>query len=350
MSPMFSRWALRLVLVAAVGGVGSAAAGPFTGMVVFGDSLSDSGNNAAAGLYDPAQVVTGNTYVPSFTYGPAATYSNGSVWASYAAATLGISLTPSLAGGTNFAMGGATTGTPGSGPGGFPFSLMMQVGAFSSVAQPPAMLADVLFVVAGGGNNARRAMELIAAPGADVPKILSDTADSFAADSLAMVQTLQLLGAQHIVVWNVPDLGLAPAVGAGGPPAIGLGNLLASMMNAELSADLAGMGGVQIFDLFGFGHSVDGDPAAFGMSNVKDACGAVSGADCDKYAYWDGIHPTTALHRALAKSVLASVGIPEPGAFALAALALFVLGASRVRTSRIRCETRMRAHGVSSGS
>jgi outer membrane lipase/esterase len=53
-----------------------AGASPYTSMVVFGDSLSDNGNNAALGLYAPGQVITGNTYVPTNTYarlGPTAT-------------------------------------------------------------------------------------------------------------------------------------------------------------------------------------------------------------------------------------------------------------------------------------
>ena len=44
-----------------------ATAGLYNSMVVFGDSLSDSGNNAAAGLFDPNQVITGNTYIPTNT-------------------------------------------------------------------------------------------------------------------------------------------------------------------------------------------------------------------------------------------------------------------------------------------
>ena len=79
----------------------------YDGFVVFGDSLSDSGNNALAGLYDPTQVVTGNTYVPSATYAPAMTYTNGPVWATYFGSLLGVPILPSLAGGTDFAFGGA---------------------------------------------------------------------------------------------------------------------------------------------------------------------------------------------------------------------------------------------------
>jgi outer membrane lipase/esterase len=45
-----------------------AGAALYSSLVVFGDSLSDSGNNALLGLYDPTQIVTGNAYVPSKTY------------------------------------------------------------------------------------------------------------------------------------------------------------------------------------------------------------------------------------------------------------------------------------------
>jgi outer membrane lipase/esterase len=38
-----------------------ASAGPYSALVVFGDSVSDNGNNALAGLFDPAQMITGNT-------------------------------------------------------------------------------------------------------------------------------------------------------------------------------------------------------------------------------------------------------------------------------------------------
>ena len=111
--------ALALV-VAALAAV-PASAGPYDTFVVFGDSLSDNGNNAAAGLFDPLQVITGNTYIPSNTYAPH-TYSNGPVWASDFAAMIGLPLGPSLAGGTDFAFGGATTGTAGSGPGTSPIA------------------------------------------------------------------------------------------------------------------------------------------------------------------------------------------------------------------------------------
>ena len=63
-------------------------------------------------------------YIPNNTYAPAGTYSNGPVWVSYFASMIGVPLSPSLAGGNNFASGGARIATPGSGAGGYPYSLL----------------------------------------------------------------------------------------------------------------------------------------------------------------------------------------------------------------------------------
>jgi len=320
-----NRSSFRFLLSAAVvalsaGAVASVEAAPYTSLVVLGDSLSDNGNNALAGLYDPAQVVSGNTYVPSSTYAPAMTYTNGPVWASYFAGLLGVPLLPSLAGGTDFAFGGATTGTPGSGPGGFPYSLLTQTTQYLTVAGNVAP-ASALYVVAGGGNNARAALGAVAG-GANPATTAAATAASFAADVGSIVDQLQAAGAQHIVVWNTPNLGLAPAVSAAGAAAFG--SFLAGTMNGALATRLAGEAGVSIFDAYGFGTTLAANPAAFGFTNVTDACGAAAGADCSKYAYWDGIHPTTAVHAAVANAMLVAV-IPEPETYALFALGLAVV-------------------------
>ncbi len=44
--------------------------------------------------------------------------------------------------------------------------------------------------------------------------------------------------------------------------------------------------------IFGLGTAIALDPSAFGFTNVTDACGAIVGANCSTYEYWDGIHPT----------------------------------------------------------
>jgi outer membrane lipase/esterase len=47
------------VVALAAGAVAPVQAAAYSSVVIFGDSLSDNGNNALAGLYDPSQVVTG---------------------------------------------------------------------------------------------------------------------------------------------------------------------------------------------------------------------------------------------------------------------------------------------------
>ena len=51
---------------------------PFSSMVIFGDSISDSGNNAAA-IGAQTQTVTDNSYIPTFPYAPGTNYCNGDV-------------------------------------------------------------------------------------------------------------------------------------------------------------------------------------------------------------------------------------------------------------------------------
>ena len=77
----------------------SASATPWNALVVFGDSLSDAGN---------AFALSGGLFPPSPPY--AERFSNGPVAAEYLAGHLGVPLTRSSAGGTDFAVAGATTG------------------------------------------------------------------------------------------------------------------------------------------------------------------------------------------------------------------------------------------------
>jgi len=306
---------------------GPANAGPYSALVVFGDSLSDNGNNMLAGLYAPGQVITGNTYVPSSTY-LAGTYSNGPVWASDFATMIGVPLLPSLGGGSDFAFGGATTGTPGTGPGGFPYSLLVQTGQYlgttGNVASPTA-----LYVVAGGGNDVRAALDAIGG-GAPLDATVAATAASFAANVGTIVDQLQAAGAQHIVVWDTPNVGLAPAVAAGGGAT--LGTFLAGTMNAALATRLSGEAGVSTFDIFGLGTAIALNPALYGFTNVSDACGAIALANCGQYAYWDGIHPTAAAHRVIAEAfAVAAVPVPEPETWLLLIAGLAALGGTARR-------------------
>lgn len=84
----------------------SALALPYSNLVVFGDSLADSGNNyLATGGAKTAVPLSGPT-VPIYPYASGRD-SNGPVWTEYFANSLGLGLAPSLLGGNNYAFGGA---------------------------------------------------------------------------------------------------------------------------------------------------------------------------------------------------------------------------------------------------
>jgi phospholipase/lecithinase/hemolysin len=98
-------------------------------------------------------------------------------------------------------------------------------------------------------------------------------------------------------------------------------------MNAALFSHLAGVADVSIFDIYGLGTSIFNDPAAFGFTNVTDACGAVAGANCNTYEYWDGIHPTAAAHMVIADAFLTATGaVPETSTWAMMILGFAGVG------------------------
>ena len=309
-------------LFAAVGLVAaSTAQAAYSNMFVFGDSLSDSGNNAIAIGTDPDQVITGNTYIPTKPYA-SGNYTNSTTWAQRLAGRTGVSALPSLAGGPNFAFGGAETSYQNPNTGGFPPSLTTQtqmfLGATGGVAPGSA-----LYVVAGGGNNARSALEQIAG-GADIQLTIEAAALQYAFDIGNIVDQLQSAGAKDIIVWNTPNVGLAPAILAGGAGASFLGSQLSGAMNLALAARLFGESDVKTFDLFGLQNSFVADPGAYGFDNVTDACGALADCKPSKYLFWDGIHPTSRGHQLVSNAMFA-LAVPEPATYAMTLMGVAVL-------------------------
>jgi len=238
--------ACLLVFAAAIH-VAPVHAAPINGLVIIGDSLSDPGNNALA-MGSTASVnvtlqseITSNAFIPTYPYASSFQYSNGNVWAYQFATTLGLSSQvagPVLGGGlgANYASGGAATGPLNSGS--IPPNLLTQTASYISTLGSAQAPADSLYVVAGGGNNARDALAEIAG-GADPTATITATAVQFAADIGSIVDSLQGKGAANIVVWDVPNMGLAPAIVASGPTAVTLGTMLAQSMNNALTNRLA---------------------------------------------------------------------------------------------------------------
>src|SRR6266852_4253287 len=88
----------------------SSASAGYSSLFIFGDSLSDSGNNAVILAPNVTPVpISGNSFIPTFPYA-SGHYTNGQVWAQTFASAFGLSANPSVLGGTDYAFGGATTG------------------------------------------------------------------------------------------------------------------------------------------------------------------------------------------------------------------------------------------------
>lgn len=232
----------------------------FDRMVVFGDSLSDNGN--------------------------AGRFSNGPVWVEYLAERLGLPLTPSLAGGSNHAVGGALL-DPRSGP----TSLRAQATAY---LRAPRQDERILYIVYGGAND------LLAAIGSPRPQ---PTVEAAAASLRSIVADLARQGATDILVPNLPGLGITPAVRAYGSLAVEAADVLARSFNDALDRDFSGLAGADGWrlyrlDVWQMAERVRADPGASGFVDIATPCSPHR--RCEGYLFWDGIHPTTEAHRRLA--------------------------------------------------
>jgi outer membrane lipase/esterase len=295
---------------------------PYSSLVVFGDSLADSGNNAIAlGPNRTPTPIASPDFIPTLPYA-LNRYSNGPVWVEQFAIKLGLNAAPSLLGGTNYAFGGAETGPAGS-P--FPFSLTDQVEMYLGGG---AADSNALFVVAGGGNDARAAIAT-AAGGGDPTAIIN----AYVQNVAAILTRLSNAGAQNILFVNVPNVGLTPALQAADiviPGAAAGASAISAEMNLGASSVFAGLlptlsADINLFDFYSLVTNAVANPGAYGLTDGTTACAAVLAciANPDSTLFWDGIHPTTAGHARIAQAVFATV-IPEPSSLALVLVVGFI--------------------------
>lgn len=304
MSLSFSfKRALKLALVlASLSAV--AHAGPYSSVVVYGDSLSDNGN-----LY----AVTGQPLAPPYYPGR---QSNGPVAVEQLAAALGTPL-------HDFAWIGATTGIGNYFDGGTPttsgFASLpgMQVQFAATQASLGPYVASGLFVVWGGPDDFLSPSPLDLTPAAVISRAVGD--------ELGIVASLELLGVHSILVPGMADLGLTPYIQSLGPVAAAQMSAVTDAFNAALLSSLPP--GVFFYDTAALVRSAVAHPEAYGFTNVTDPCivGATLCADPSQYLFVDDFHPTTAAHQFVANGFLAAV-VPEPETYALMLAGLGFLG------------------------
>ena len=190
-------------------------------MYVFGDSLSDTGNVSLATL----------GLVPVAPYADRS-FSNGPVWAQDLAQSLHLpALQPSLAGGTDFAYGGAMTGqTPAHTLN--PTDFASQYGQF--LTQVPSPQAGALYAVWIGSNDV---LDITNNSLVDAGQQQADVSAAVN-NEVSVIGGLAAHGAQNLLVLNVPDLGKTPDEIARGPAVAQSATALASLYDSELATAL----------------------------------------------------------------------------------------------------------------
>ncbi|MER3434859.1 MAG: GDSL family lipase [Leptolyngbya sp. ERB_1_1] len=238
---------------------------PIDQLYIFGDSLSDVGNvfRATGGQVPAAPYFQGR-------------HSNGRVWVEELAAKLNLPNDRVK----NFAWGGATTGLNGLNqvPG-----VLAQVEAF--IQTRPKVDPQALFVIWAGAND----------------YLFSTETPNTSIDNLnRSLQSLLQFGAKRFLVANLPDLGKLPATRTTEASqrltkiAIDYNQALKATLDQLQKPDLA----IAELDVFNLYQTAIQNPQQFGFTNVTNAC-LGSSANCDRFLFWDGIHPTTAAHKVL---------------------------------------------------
>ena len=283
--------------------------------VVFGDSLSDVGNvYIALGGAPPAPAPPAYT-TGLYTDGPdsvPATSGPVGVWVQQLAGMVGVtSPGPSLAGGNNYAFGGALTGyDPTFGSGGEPY-VGDQVNTYLA-GHPGTLPSNALYVLWAGAND-----------------IFGGESPLTAVSNLgANINTLYADGARQFLWLNMPPLGDTPdGIGSGETAAL---NLLSQEYNADWSSTIAMLDaddpGIQIVgvNVYALVLAMLADPSAYGFVNTDTPAQGLN-VDPNTYLYWDGVHPTTMGHYWVANLAYEDLSTPELPASLLFGTAVLML-------------------------
>ncbi len=309
----------------------SAAGATFSDLVIFGDSLSDTGNlSLATGGAEPGIAQ------PYFN----GRYSNGLLWTELLATGLGQTgdANPYLLGGNNYAYAGARTGTGAAPPG-----LLLQTstlwGSTHAAADPNA-----LYVLVGGGNDMRDARSLFGSNSAGDQAGRELSAEAAIYKMTTSLGLLASRGAKNVLVSSLPDLGLTPEAFLLGETAASADASLRfnALMPTLLSTGAALGLHMSFLDMNGVMTMIRNDAlfnsgGVYGITDISHPCAGFdysAGNACSASLYADVLHPSARTHEIIAMAALQAVGaVPEPETVLMMALGLGFLGYSVRRRS-----------------
>ena len=281
-----------MILVFVLAPVTVCAATPtFDSLYVFGDSYCDVGN---------ALIATGGAE-PAFPY-YSGRFSNGPIWVDHIASVLGVPLTPSLSGGTDFAIGGAEVTAP----------VQTPKGTIPSVPQQV-----LLYLSQHGGKADPNAVYFIEGGGNDIVNIKTGSPDVLGYQiALGLAQSEFLLrqaGARHFIIPNLFNIGLLPAAA----DHIAFATAASAAANVWLNKLLFFerlLPRVRIIriDINSLMNAVMKDATHFNFINVTTPC--LTNTVCldpDHTLFWDTIHPTAFVHSFFAVAIENTLAIED---------------------------------------
>ena len=274
----------------------------YTTLFAFGDSLSDAGND---------YLIDGGTDPVSPYY--QGHFSNGLTWVEDLSNMLGLRpLSPSLAGGNDFAFGGAETG-PTAIEGVNPGDLLFQVAQYAVLHPTP--VGGALYTLDIGGNDLFKALDELHA-GQISPSVAGTAIAQAETNTVHAVEALFALGARNLLFYEVPDLGLAPHLSAEGSAWQNLASGVAKSFDQTVLSDLVPLEhlGLKVYDLPTYADLdlVASNPSYFasqyGISftnvttpgwtgNFTSSSSGSSSLDYQNHLFFDSVHPTALAHQ-----------------------------------------------------
>lgn len=297
---MISRTLVHVALASSFAMVSSAALsvtsdGSYSGLYVFGDSLVDAGN---------ISIFTGGAR-PNESLGYFdGRFTNGFNYPDLLSASLfGTVTTPSIAGGNNYAFGGARVVNHGDAVPDLQAQLNFYAAAAGGAGDP-----DALYILNFGGNDIFGLLS-----GATGGLTATAYADAVVSTYAGGVQFLDGLGARNILITGIPN--------ATEPVAYQLDARLQSALDSlVLGADTT----LLRYSYLDFFARLQANPAALGLPPLDTTTSCLQartpgpGIDCTGIFSFDGTHPTAAVQAALARDINDQFGIvPEPATWVM---------------------------------